>query len=64
MPWSTSRVLSLTRERVRGAGLRLRLMPERYDVDDAASLAVLRADRAGLRRAVATAATLRALDVA
>ena len=64
MPWSTSCVLSLTRERVRGAGLRLRLMPERYDVDDAASLAVLRADRAGLRRAVATAATLRALDVA
>ena len=64
MACSTHRVFAMTRERVIAKGLRLTLMPERYDVDDAASLAMLLADRAGLRRAVATAATLRGLDVA
>ena len=64
MPWSTSAVFVLTRDRARAAGLRVVVLPEHYDVDDAASLAMLRHDRAGLRRARATAAALRALDAA
>ena len=64
MPWSTATVFAMTRDRVRAAGLRLAVLPERYDVDDAASLALLRADRAGLRRAPATAAALRELGAA
>ena len=40
------------------------LLEEAYDVDDAASLDLLRADRAGLRRARETAAALRRLDAA
>ena len=64
MPWSTTAVFSTTRDRIHAAGLRLALLPERYDVDDAASLALLRADRAGLRRAPATATTLRELGAA
>lgn len=61
MPWSTGAVFAITRDRVRAAGLRLAVLPALYDVDDAVSLALLRADRAGLRRARATAAALREL---
>ncbi|MDQ6858716.1 MAG: TIGR04282 family arsenosugar biosynthesis glycosyltransferase [Chloroflexota bacterium] len=64
MPWSTAAVFSTTRERVRAAGLRLAVLPEGYDVDDAVSLALLRSDQAGLRRAPATAATLREIGLA
>ena len=64
MPWSTSAVFALTRDRARAAGVALALLPEAYDVDDAASLEILRADRAGLRRARATAAALRLIDAA
>jgi len=64
MPWSSSAVFALTRERARAAGLSVRVLPAGYDVDDATSLALLRADRAGLRRAPATAAALRRLDAA
>jgi uncharacterized protein len=42
IPWSTSQVFSITRERCRQAGLRMLTLPEWYDVDDAASLARLR----------------------
>ncbi|MDP9245888.1 MAG: TIGR04282 family arsenosugar biosynthesis glycosyltransferase [Chloroflexota bacterium] len=64
MPWSTSAVFALTRDRARAAGLAVTVLPAGYDVDDAASLALLRADRAGLRRARETAAALRRLDAA
>ena len=64
MPWSTSAVFALTRDRARAAGLHVTELPEGYDVDDAASLELLRADRPGLRRARATAAALRGLDAA
>lgn len=64
MPWSTPAVFALTRDRVRAAGLRVVELPTCYDVDDAVSYAMLRADRPGLRRARATAAALRDLDVA
>lgn len=64
MPWSTPAVFGLTHERARAAGLRITVLPECYDVDDAASLRLLRADRAGLRRARATAVALRRLDAA
>ena len=64
MPWSTAAVFGLTRDRARAAGVKLVVLPPAYDVDDAASLELLRADVAGLRRARATAAALRDLDVA
>ncbi len=64
MPWSTAAVFGLTRDRARAAGVELVVLPPAYDVDDAASLELLRADAAGLRRARATAAALRDLDVA
>jgi rSAM/selenodomain-associated transferase 1 len=64
MPWSTSAVFALTRDRARAAGVAVALLPEAYVVDEAASLALLRADRAGLRRARATAAALRRVDAA
>ena len=64
MPWSTSAVFALTRDRARAAGITVVLLEEAYDVDDAASLELLRADRAGLRRARETAAALRRLDAA
>lgn len=64
MPWSTRAVFAITRDRVQAAGLRLALLPQRYDVDDAASLAHLHGDRVGLRRAPATAAALRKLGAA
>jgi uncharacterized protein len=41
IPWSTSQVFSITRERCRQGGLRVLTLPEWYDVDDAASLARL-----------------------
>ncbi len=63
-PWSTSAVFALTRERARAAGLVVTVLPACYDVDDAASFALLRADRAGLGRATETAAALRRLDIA
>lgn len=62
VPWSTPAVFALTRDRARAAGLRVAVLPERYDVDDAASLAMLRADGPGLRRARSTAAALLAID--
>lgn len=58
VPWSTSAVFALTRDRARAAGLRVVELPVWYDVDDADSLALLRADRRGLRRARATAEAL------
>ncbi|GAC1458477.1 MAG: TIGR04282 family arsenosugar biosynthesis glycosyltransferase [Candidatus Limnocylindrales bacterium] len=58
MPWSTAAVFRLTRERAAAAGLRVTTLPVWYDVDDAESLALLRADVRGLRRARATAAAL------
>ena len=64
MPWGTPAVFAMTRDRARAAALRVAELPECYDVDDAAALALLRADRAGLRRARATAAALRGLDAA
>jgi uncharacterized protein len=62
MPWSGTAVFALARDRARAAGLSVRVLPAGYDVDDATSLALLRADRAGLRRAPSTAAALRRLD--
>jgi len=64
MPWSTSAVFALMRDRVISMGVPVALMPEAYDVDDAASLELLRGDRAALRRARATAAALHRLDAA
>jgi hypothetical protein len=52
MPWSTSGVLTATRERADEAGLRLVLLPAWYDVDTPGDLARLRTD---LRRGVAFA---------
>ncbi len=43
IPWSTSGVFSITLERCRQDGLQVLTLPEWYDVDDAASLARLRA---------------------
>lgn len=63
MPWSTSRVLRETLSRARAATIRVALLPEWYDIDDAPSLARLRRDARGLRRAAATRAALRALDL-
>lgn len=41
MPWSTPRVLALTRERLRGAGLRWAELPPLHDIDEPADLAHL-----------------------
>lgn len=46
MPWSTPEVFGATVERAAAAGLSLKHLPVWYDVDDAASLARLRADLA------------------
>ena len=43
-PWSTDRVLELTRERLRAAGYTWCELPEWYDVDDADDLATLRGE--------------------
>jgi len=47
MPWSTADVHHLTVERARSIGLPVYELPMWYDVDDAETLAVLRADLAG-----------------
>lgn len=60
VPWSTPEVYRLTRDRARAAGLQVAELPAWYDVDDAASLALLRSDRRGLLRATATRAVLSA----
>jgi rSAM/selenodomain-associated transferase 1 len=67
VPWSTSEVLAVTRERLRAAGLLLTTLETAYDVDCAADLERLRRDLA--RRdpgapdfPIATARALAALD--
>lgn len=73
--WSTEHVARQTLERAREIGLRVHLLPEWYDVDDAASLAILRGElfddrpffgTSGLRPAPAlhTRALLSQLDAA
>lgn len=63
IPWSTDRVLSLTRARAAGLGLRTLVLPEWFDVDTASDLQrlrdVLRAGGALPRR---TARYLQAID--
>ncbi|WP_244424744.1 TIGR04282 family arsenosugar biosynthesis glycosyltransferase [Methylobacterium nodulans] len=59
--WSTASVAEATRARARGLGLDLVELPPWYDVDDAASLACLRAERNGYA-APATRAVLARLD--
>jgi rSAM/selenodomain-associated transferase 1 len=55
--WSTSAVCAETCERVREAGLELVLLPRWYDVDDGATLAVLRDELiGGVRPGFATVA--------
>ncbi len=44
IPWSTERVLSVSLDRARAAGLAVSLLPRCYDIDEPASLARLRAD--------------------
>ncbi|TVP76205.1 MAG: DUF2064 domain-containing protein [Gemmatimonadales bacterium] len=44
IPWSTPRVLDLTRSRAREAGLRVVELPPLLDIDDAEDLAVARAE--------------------
>jgi hypothetical protein len=58
IPWGTATVAAETISRARGAGLAVALLPRWYDVDDRTGLGRLLADRAGLRRAVSTRATL------
>ena len=64
MPWSTSGVASETLRRCRALGLRTHMLPAWYDVDDAASLAILRMDLRQLPVSTApqTRAALEALD--
>jgi len=47
IPWSTSQVHQLTVERAREIGVPVTGVPGWYDVDDAASLALLQAELAG-----------------
>jgi rSAM/selenodomain-associated transferase 1 len=47
MPWSTEAVYQLTLERAAEIGLKVVTTPMWYDVDDAATLALLRADLTG-----------------
>ena len=61
MPWSTRRVMRETVRRAHQAGLRVAVLPAWYDVDDAAGLRRLRADRRGMARARATREALRAI---
>jgi rSAM/selenodomain-associated transferase 1 len=49
IPWSTGDVYRLTLERAREIGLPVTQVPGWYDVDDAASLAMLEAELAGAR---------------
>jgi uncharacterized protein len=64
MPWSTDRVASETLRRCQALGLRTHVLPAWYDVDDAASLAILRMDlrRLPVNTAPHTRAALEALD--
>ena len=64
MPWSTSGVASETLRRCRALGLRTHVLPAWYDVDDAASVAILRMDlrRLPVSTAPNTRAALEALD--
>ena len=64
MPWSTDRVASETVRRCRALGLRTHVLPAWYDVDDAASLAILRMDlrRLPMSTAPKTRAVLQALN--
>ena len=59
MGWSTDRVASETLRRCRTLGLRTHILPAWYDVDDAASLDILRSDL--LRLPTGTAAHTRAV---
>jgi rSAM/selenodomain-associated transferase 1 len=47
MPWSTESVYELTLQRAAEIGLKVRTTPIWYDVDDAATLAILEADLTG-----------------
>jgi uncharacterized protein len=47
IPWSTDSVAAVTRARAQQAGVKLVELDRWYDVDDAASLALLLADRTG-----------------
>lgn len=59
VPWSTPRVLAVTRERIESLRLRARELPAWYDVDEPGDLAVLRRDvNADSRTAAALARLL------
>jgi len=64
MPWSTDRVASETLRRCQALGLRTHVLPAWYDVDDAASLGILRMDlrRLPMSTAPKTRAVLQALN--
>ena len=64
MPWSTDGVASETLRRCQTLGLRTHVLPAWYDVDDAASLAILRMDLRRLPTSTApqTRAVLEALN--
>ncbi len=47
MPWSTEVVFEITLERARETGLPVHVLPMWYDVDDAETLEILKADLAG-----------------
>jgi rSAM/selenodomain-associated transferase 1 len=49
IPWSTNRVLEVSRTRATEAGLRVEMIDPWYDIDDEGSLEWLRADLAGER---------------
>jgi rSAM/selenodomain-associated transferase 1 len=53
IPWSTEVVFALTMERAREIGLEPVVLPAWYDVDDAASYAMLEAELDGMRPAFA-----------
>ena len=59
VPWSTPRVLAITRQRAEARGFRHVQLPEWYDVDRPPDLERLRRD---VRPGTATAAALRALE--
>jgi rSAM/selenodomain-associated transferase 1 len=62
MVWSTDTVFAVTCARAQSAGLRLAVLPQWYDVDDAAALAALEADlEDGRACAPATRAALASL---
>ena len=61
IPWSGPHVATATLERARHLGLRVELLPQGYDVDDAAGLRRLEADLSDPEIAARAPATLRAL---